>query len=83
MALSAVRRLMWRCHIDASEVGMLQVVSDSLLDRSKCIKSELVSVLESGGGDVEGVDNCGWGFHGGTAGLAGCVEWAQGESWDG
>ena len=83
MALTAVSRLARRCCIQPREVGALSVGSDSLLDRSKSIKTELMSRLESGGADAEGVDHCGLQCDSGNSALFACFGWAQGETWDG
>ena len=61
MAQTALWRLMRRHHVAAADVGMLQVASPAILDRSKTLKTELLGVIEAlGAADVEGVDNvCG------------------------
>ena len=73
MALTAVRRLMERHSVRHEDVGMLQVGSESLLDRSKSIKTHLMSLFEPHGcTNIEGVDN----YHacyGGTAALFTCT----------
>ena len=62
---------------------MVQVASESLLDRSKSIKSEVMALLESESiADVEGVDHAGESISGLTA-LRTCVHWVQSGSWDG
>ena len=80
MALTVTRRLLLRSCVQPGEVGMLQISSSSLLDRSKCLKSVLTSLLESDCSDVEGVDHCG---HSPTLPLLSCVDWVRGEGWDG
>ena len=47
MGLTAVRRLMERHGVRHADVGMLQVASESLLDRSKSIKTELMTLIEA------------------------------------
>ena len=49
MALTAVSRLMWRYRIKHQEVGMMYVGSESLLDRAKSIKSNLMMLFEEHG----------------------------------
>ena len=60
MALTAVRSLLHRYGVRLSEIGHLQVGLGlmSLLDRSKCLKGELMSLLEvTGDAGTEGVDH--------------------------
>jgi hypothetical protein len=81
MAITAMERLMHRCGVHAEEVGMLQASSSSVLDRSKSVKSELMSLLATRHADGEGVDH--YGADAGMAAVIGCIRWAHGESWDG
>ena len=74
MALTAVRRLVEGCGVRWADVGMVQVGSESLLDRSKSIKSHLMALFPRGSASVEGVDD----YHacyGGTAALLACANW--------
>ena len=83
MALTVVHRLMRQHNIPYEDVGMLQVGSESLLDRAKSIKSHIMQLFEeSGNHNVEGVDT----YHacyGGTAALLQCRNWVESRSWDG
>ena len=83
MALTVLRRLIERHGVQHSDVGMLQVSSESLLDRSKSIKSHLMALFEPHGcTNIEGVDN----YHacyGGTAALFTCTNWVESSVWDG
>ena len=83
MALTVVSQLLRRLDVGSGRVGRLQVSSESLVDRSKSIKSNLMALVEAhGGGDVEGVDS----YHacyGGTSVLLCCLDWLQGAAWDG
>ena len=83
MALTAVHRLLRRCHVRPEDVGKLQISSASLLDRSKSMKTELMTLLEqAGGSDAEGTDLYGM-SEGGTVAVHDCISWARGGSWDG
>ena len=54
MALTAVHRMLRRCHVRPEDVGKLQISSVSLLDRSKSMKTELMTLLEqASGADAE------------------------------
>ncbi|KAK3254043.1 hypothetical protein CYMTET_36729, partial [Cymbomonas tetramitiformis] len=83
MALTVVKRLMERHQIAYKDVGMLAVGSETLLDRSKSIKSNLMQLFEAHGCyNVEGVDS----YHacyGTTATLFNAINWVQSASWDG
>ena len=48
MALTAVRRLVEGCGVRWEDVGMVQVGSESLLDRSKSLKSHLMALFPAG-----------------------------------
>ena len=83
IALTAVSRLMYRYNVKFEEVGMMYVGSESLLDRAKSIKSNLMMLFnEHNCYDVEGVDTYN-ACYGGTAALLNCVNWLQSQSWDG
>ena len=83
MALTVVRRLIERHSVRHLDIGMLQVSSESLLDRSKSIKSHLMALFEPHGcANIEGVDH----YHacyGGTAALFTCTNWVESSVWDG
>ena len=68
--------------VSPNEIGALHVDSQSLLDRSKCIKSELTSLLGPGYVGEEGVDHCGPDVSRMSA-LFACITWMVGEAWDG
>ena len=73
MALTVVSRLMQRHQVPWEQVGMLQVGTESLVDRSKSIKSNLMQLFEAHGCfNVEGVDNYN-ACYGGTAALLNCI----------
>lgn len=83
IGLTALSRLMYRYNIKFEDVGMLYVGSESLLDRAKSIKSNLMMLFnEHNCHDVEGVDTYN-ACYGGTAALLNCVNWAQSDAWDG
>ena len=80
MSLTATYRMMRRCSVHPGEVGALHV-SATLLDRSKSIKTELMTLIESNDGkDAEGTDH--YRVSSGSAVLS-CLVWAQGSGWDG
>jgi len=83
IALTSCSRLMYRYNIKFEEVGMMYVGSESLLDRAKSIKSNIMMLWnEHNCFDVEGCDvynAC----YGGTAALLNCMNWLTSPSWDG
>ena len=83
MALTAVRRLVEAQGLRYEDVGMLQVGTESLLDRSKSVKSHLMALFAPHGcANVEGID-CYHACYGGTAALLACANWVESSAWDG
>ena len=83
MALTVVHQLIDRYGLRSGSVGLLEVSSESLVDRSKSMKTELMSLLEMrGSADVEGVSVYQACDSGATALLDGC-RWCDSTSWDG
>ena len=81
MALTAVRRLCANQNLGLEAVGMFQFASHDLLDRSKCVKTEIMALAGSSA-DAEGIDRYD-GCTGGDAALQACFDWMQSASWDG
>ena len=71
-----------RMHRTHSHATHAQVGSESLLDRSKSIKSHLMALFPPGCANVEGVDAY-QACYGGTAALLACTNWVGSEAWDG
>ena len=85
MAMTVLRQLMDRHAIPASQIGRLEVGTESELDASKSIKSFLMMVLQEddpSATDVEGCDSLHACF-GGTAAVQNAVNWVESRSWDG
>ncbi|CAI5460996.1 unnamed protein product [Closterium sp. Yama58-4] len=83
MSLTVVQRLLEKNGIDASCIGRLEVGTETVIDKSKSIKTAIMTLFEaSGNADVEGVDSCN-ACYGGTAALLNSVNWVEGSSWDG
>lgn len=81
--LTAVDRLMKRTGTSYKKIGRLDVGTETLIDKSKSIKSCLMKLFEKDGNlDVEGVDNLN-ACYGGTAALFNCVDWIESSAWDG
>jgi hydroxymethylglutaryl-CoA synthase len=82
-ALSAVSSLLKKYSIDPTSIGRLDVGTETIIDKSKSVKTVLMDLFASSGNhDIEGIDSknaC----YGGTAALFNAVNWVQSESWDG
>ncbi|CAF1011819.1 unnamed protein product [Brachionus calyciflorus] len=83
ICLTVLNNLMEKYSIKPEEVGRLEVGTETLIDKSKSVKSVLMSLFEkSGNTDVEGVDNVNACF-GGTAALFNAINWVESSYWDG
>ncbi|KAL3498755.1 hypothetical protein ACH5RR_041487 [Cinchona calisaya] len=83
MSLTAVTSLLEKYKVDPKQIGRLEVGSETVLDKSKSIKTFLMQIFEGcGNTDIEGVDSTN-ACYGGTAALFNCVNWVESSSWDG
>ncbi|KAH7692440.1 Hydroxymethylglutaryl-CoA synthase protein [Dioscorea alata] len=83
MSLTVVTSLLEKYQIDPREIGRLEVGSETVIDKSKSIKTWLMQIFEKcGNSDIEGVDSTN-ACYGGTAALLNCVNWVESSSWDG
>ncbi|KAK2983943.1 hypothetical protein RJ640_018802 [Escallonia rubra] len=83
MSLTAVSSLLEKYGIDPKQIGRLEVGSETVIDKSKSIKTFLMPIFEEcGNTDIEGVDSTN-ACYGGTAALFNCVNWVESSSWDG
>ncbi|KAI6219595.1 HMG-CoA-synt-N domain-containing protein [Aphelenchoides fujianensis] len=75
LALSVTSALLEKYAIDPNSIGFLEVGTESLIDKSKSVKTALMrSELFAGNADIEGVDSknaC----YGGTQALFHAVDW--------
>jgi hydroxymethylglutaryl-CoA synthase len=82
-ALTVVNNLMEKYQIDPKSIGRLEVGTETIIDKSKSVKSVLMNLFaSSGNSDIEGLDSknaC----YGGTAGLFNAINWIESSSWDG
>jgi hydroxymethylglutaryl-CoA synthase len=81
--LAAVNGLLQKYNIDPKSIGRLDVGTETIIDKSKSVKTVLMDLFAaSGNTDIEGIDSknaC----YGSTAALFNAVNWVQSESWDG
>jgi len=83
MCLTVVQSLMEKYNIDYKSIGRLEVGTETLVDKSKSIKSVLMSLFEkSGNFNVEGIDTIN-ACYGGTSALMNAVNWIESSTWDG
>ncbi|KAH8808426.1 putative hydroxymethylglutaryl-CoA synthase [Xylogone sp. PMI_703] len=80
-ALTTVSNLLSKYNIDTNSIGRLEVGTETLLDKSKSVKSVLMQLF----GDntsIEGVDTVN-ACYGGTNALFNTVNWIESSGWDG
>lgn len=81
IALTVVQSLLEKYKISPSQVGRLEIGTETLIDKSKSTKTTLMSLFK-GNTDIEGVtvfNAC----YGGTAALLNALQWVDSTWWDG
>ncbi|KAK7046517.1 3-hydroxy-3-methylglutaryl coenzyme A synthase [Favolaschia claudopus] len=82
-ALNAVSGLLEKYAIDPQSIGRIDVGTETLVDKSKSVKTTLMRLFaEAGNHDIEGIDSknaC----YGSTAALFNAINWIESSSWDG
>lgn len=75
--------LLEKYNIDPKSIGRIDVGTETIIDKSKAVKTVLMDLFASHGNtDIEGIDSknaC----YGGTAALFNAVNWIESSSWDG
>lgn len=79
--LTACRSLLEKYRVDPSAIGRLEVGTESLVDKSKSVKTTLMELFGENG-DVEGVTSVN-ACYGGSAALFNSVAWVESSAWDG
>ncbi|XP_039258627.2 hydroxymethylglutaryl-CoA synthase 1-like [Styela clava] len=83
LCLTVLANLMEKHGISYSEIGRLEVGTETIIDKSKSVKSALMQLFEeSGNFDVEGIDTTN-ACYGGTSALFNAIQWMESSSWDG
>jgi hydroxymethylglutaryl-CoA synthase len=83
ICLTAVHNLLEKYNIAPSAIGRVEVGTETILDKSKSIKSELMRLFAvAGNTSVEGVDSIN-ACYGGTAALFNSISWVESSAWDG
>lgn len=79
--LTAVDNLFQKYGIDPTEIGRLEVGTETLIDKSKSVKTSLMRLFGENT-DLEGVTSVN-ACYGGTAALFNAVAWVESSEWDG
>ena len=83
LCLTVVQRLIEKNRLSYSDIGRLEVGTETIIDKSKSVKTVLMQLFETSGNmDVEGVDTTN-ACYGGTAALFNAINWVESSSWDG
>jgi hydroxymethylglutaryl-CoA synthase len=83
MALTTLSSLLRKYSVDPKSIGRLEVGTETLLDKSKSVKSVLMQLFEpSGNTNVEGVDTIN-ACYGGTNAVFNSLNWVESSAWDG
>ena len=83
LALTTLSSLFKKYSIDPKNIGRLEVGTETMLDKSKSVKSVLMQLFEASGNyNVEGVDTVN-ACYGGTNALFNAVNWVESSAWDG
>lgn len=83
LCLTVVSRLLDRHQVKHSQIGRLEVGTETIIDKSKSVKSVLMQLFEPHGvTDLEGIDTTN-ACYGGTAAVFNSINWIESSSWDG
>jgi hydroxymethylglutaryl-CoA synthase len=80
-ALTACSNLLSKYKIDTNSIGRLEVGTETILDKSKSVKSVLMQLFGDNT-NIEGVDNVN-ACYGGTNAVFNAVNWVESSGWDG
>src|SRR5437667_7401180 len=82
-ALTVTSSLMSKYSIDPKSIGRLEVGTETMLDKSKSVKSVLMQLFApSGNTNVEGADTVN-ACYGGTNAVFNAINWLESSAWDG
>lgn len=81
LALTVTSNLLKKYNIDTNSVGRLEVGTETMLDKSKSVKSVLMQLFGENT-NVEGVDTMN-ACYGGTNAVLNSVNWIESSGWDG
>lgn len=81
ISLTVLSNLLSHYAINTDHIGRLEVGTETLLDKSKSVKSVLMQLFGDNS-DIEGVDTVN-ACYGGTSAVINAVNWIESSSWDG
>ena len=83
LALTVVHGLMEKNNVAYTDIGRMEVGTETIIDKSKSVKTVLMQLFtESGNTNIEGIDTTNACF-GGTQALFNSVAWVESSAWDG
>ncbi|KAI9316906.1 hydroxymethylglutaryl-CoA synthase [Dichotomocladium elegans] len=83
ICLTAVQSLMEKHNISYNDIGRLEVGTETIIDKSKAVKTILMSLFgEHGNTEIEGIDTTN-ACYGGFSAFSNAVNWIESSSWDG
>lgn len=83
ICLTVVKRLLEKTRVSPKRIGFLMVGTETLIDKSKSVKSTLMQLFEDcDNHEIEAVDTYN-ACYGGTAALFHAINWIESSSWDG
>ena len=83
ISMTCLKNLMQKYSVDPKQVGRLEVGTETLLDKSKSLKTQMMSLFrESGNHDVEGVTSI-HACYGATNAIFNTLNWVESNAWDG
>ncbi|ENN70229.1 hydroxymethylglutaryl-CoA synthase 1 [Dendroctonus ponderosae] len=83
LCLTVVDNLLTRYQVKPQEIGRLEVGTETIIDKSKSVKTVLMQLFEPHGvTDIEGIDTTN-ACYGGTAALFNAINWVESSSWNG
>ncbi|AEO64107.1 hydroxymethylglutaryl-CoA synthase [Thermothielavioides terrestris NRRL 8126] len=80
-SLTVVSKLLKKYDIDTNSIGRLEVGTETILDKSKSVKSVLMQLFGDNT-NIEGVDTVN-ACYGGTNAVFNAVNWIESSAWDG
>ena len=81
ITLTCVNNLLIKNNISRSMIGRVEVGTETILDKSKSVKTVLMTLFE-GNNDIEGVSSIN-ACYGGTNALFNSFNWIELQAWDG
>lgn len=83
ISLTCVKNLLDKYKIEPSRIGRLEVGTETLIDKSKSVKTTLMTLFApSKSHDIEGVTSIN-ACYGATNALFNTINWIQSKAWDG